>query len=294
MRNATPLRPDRKTHQLVPRDAAKLERERTAWLRRLAPTSLFHRIFDYLPDLSFFAKDARGRLMLASRSIFELYGLSDDRDLVGLTDYDLNPDSMARAYTDDDERLLQGKTEVIERLELWFDRQGLPDWAHVTKLPLKDNAGRIVGVMGVLRPPDSRERQFPAFTVLSQAVLRMRRDFGRRLTIESLATECGLSVRAMQRQFRRVFGLTPQEFLLKTRVAAAGHLLRTTARPLSEISDQCGFSDQSAFTQQFKQRLGLTPRAFRQRGPGDSMQGSTPLLEAAAQPESRSPRRKSR
>ena len=265
MRNATPLRPNRRAARAPIRHAEKLAEERAGWLRRLAPESLFHRIFDYLPDLTFFAKDERGRLMVASRRIHELYGLSDDRDLVGLTDYDLNPDVMARAYTGDDERLLSGKAEVIERLELWFDRQGLPDWAHVTKLPLKDDAGHVIGVMGVLRPPDARERQFPAFAVLSKAVVRMRRDFGGRLTMQALAAECGLSLRALQRQFRRVFSLTPQEFLLKTRVAAACRLLRTTERPLSDIATECGFSDQSSFTQHFKRRLGVTPRSFRNK-----------------------------
>ena len=263
MRNATPLRPTRQSRQLPKRNAATLAHERAAWLRQLAPESSFHRIFDYLPDLTFFAKDARGRLMVASRRIYELYGLSDDHDLIGLTDYDLNPRSMARAYTGDDDRLLSGAVRVIERLELWFDRQGLPDWAHVTKLPLKDSRGRIVGVMGVLRPPDARERQFPAFNVLSQAVLRLRRDFGGRLTIAALAGECGLSLRAMQRQFRRVFGLTPQEFLIKTRVAAACHLLRTTARALSEIATECGFADQSSFTQHFRRHVGMTPNRYR-------------------------------
>jgi PAS domain S-box-containing protein len=263
MRNAAPLRPTRQPRSLPKRRLSTLIRERATWLRQLAPESLFHRIFDYLPDLTFFAKDANGRLMVASRRIYELYGLSDDQDLIGLTDFDLNPDSMAQAYTGDDERLLSGKAQVIERLELWFDRQGLPDWAHVTKLPLKDNRGRIVGVMGVLRPPDARERQFPAFNVLSQAVLRMRHDFGGRLAIETVAGECGLSIRAMQRQFQRVFGLTPQEFLIKTRVAAACHLLRTTARPLSEIAAECGFTDQSSFTQHFRRHVGVTPSRYR-------------------------------
>jgi AraC-like DNA-binding protein len=170
---------------------------------------------------------------------------------------------MAQAYTGDDERLLSGEVEVIERLELWFDRQGLPDWAHVTKLPLKDIRGRIIGTMGVLRPPDARERQFPAFNILSQAVVRLRRDFGRQFSIAALASECGLSIRAMQRQFQRVFGLTPQEFLIKTRVAAACHLLRTTARSLSEIAVECGFADQSSFTQHFRRHVGATPRQYR-------------------------------
>ena len=78
MKNATPLRPNRKARRAPASQAKRLARERSAWLRQLAPESLFHRIFDYLPDLTFFAKDARGRLMVASRRIFELYGLSDD------------------------------------------------------------------------------------------------------------------------------------------------------------------------------------------------------------------------
>ena len=113
------------------------------------------------------------------------------------------------------------------------------------------------------KTPDARERQFPAFNVLSQAVLRLRQDFGVRLTIESLASECGLSIRAMQRQFQRVFGLTPQEFLIKTRVAAACHLLRTTAHSLSDIASRCGFADQSSFTQHFRRHVGMTPRRYR-------------------------------
>jgi AraC-like DNA-binding protein len=99
--------------------------------------------------------------------------------------------------------------------------------------------------------------------VLSQAVLRLRHDFSGRLTIESLASECGLSIRAMQRQFQRVFGLTPQEFLIKTRVAAACHLLRTTARSLSDIAADCGFTDQSSFTQHFRRHVGVTPSRYK-------------------------------
>jgi AraC-like DNA-binding protein len=94
-------------------------------------------------------------------------------------------------------------------------------------------------------------------------VLRKRHDFGGRLTIEALASECGLSIRAMQRQFQSVFGLTPQEFLIKTRVAAACHLLRTTARPLSDIGAHCGFADQSSFTQHFRRHVGTTPSRYR-------------------------------
>ena len=60
--------------------------------------------------------------------------------------------------------------EVIERIELWWDSQGIPDWFLVTKLPLFDKRRRVQGVMGTLRRPDEAERRLPVFQTVAQAV----------------------------------------------------------------------------------------------------------------------------
>ena len=92
--------------------------------------------------------------MFASRGLLDRYHMRNDSDFIGRTDFDLNPDTMAQAYVDDDQRIIAGKTRLIERIELWWDQQGMPDWFLVTKLPLTDKRGRIQGVMGTLRRPD--------------------------------------------------------------------------------------------------------------------------------------------
>jgi len=92
----------------------------------------------------------------------------------------------------------------------------------------------------------------------------MRRDFAQPLLIEDIATACGQSLRQLQRRFQTAFGVTPQEFLLKTRVLSSARMLETTALTVAEVGRACGFADQSAFTQHFCKRTGLTPTAYRQ------------------------------
>jgi AraC-like DNA-binding protein len=264
MRNATPLKPRERTR----RTAAEInlwKRRRQLWVSALEPASLFHRLFDHLPGVHFFAKDKDGRLMFASRGLLDRYQMRNDSDFIGRTDFDLNPDTMAQAYVDDDRRVLAGQTRLIERIELWWDRQGMPDWFLVTKLPLIDKRGRIQGVMGTLRRPDEAERRLPVFQTVAQAVEIIRHDFARPLRVEEVACSCGQSLRQLQRHFQSAFGISPQEFLIRTRVLAAARLLEQTALSAGEIAAQCGFVDPSSFAQHFRKRIGLSPAAYRQR-----------------------------
>ncbi|MCX6854585.1 MAG: AraC family transcriptional regulator [Verrucomicrobia bacterium] len=263
MRNTTLLRP-RERPQRTKAEIARWRTQRTEWFATLEPTLLSQRLFDHIPGVYFFAKDAEGHLMFASQGLLNRYQMKDDAEIIGRTDFDLNPGSMAQAYVDDDMRLISGKAKLIERIELWWDRQGMPDWFLVTKLPILDLKGRPKGVMGLLRRPDASERQLPVFQTVAQAVEIMRRDYSKPLLIEEIAIACGQSVRQLQRRFQTAFGVTPQEFLLKTRVLSAARMLETSTASVSEISRQCGFVDQSAFTQHFRKRTGMTPSTYRQ------------------------------
>ncbi len=263
MRNTTLLRP-RERPQRTKAEIARWRAQRTEWFATLEPTLLSQRLFDHIPGVYFFAKDAEGHLMFASHGLLNRYQMKDDAEIIGRTDFDLNPGSMAQAYVDDDKHLLNGQAKLIERIELWWDRQGMPDWFLVTKLPILALNGRPKGVMGLLRRPDASERQLPVFQTVAQAVEIMRRDYSKPLLIEEIATACGQSVRQLQRRFQTAFAVTPQEFLLKTRVLSAARLLENSTASVSEIARSCGFIDQSAFTQHFRKRTGMTPTAYRQ------------------------------
>lgn len=262
MRNATPLKP-RERPRRTAAEITRWRKQRAEWMAMLEPTLLFQRLFDHIPGVYFFAKNKAGHLMFASQGLMQRYRMPDDSEIIGRTDFDLNPDTMAQAYVDDDKRLLAGKAQVIERIELWWDSQGIPDWFLVTKLPLYDKRRRVQGVMGTLRRPDEAERQLPVFQTVAQAVEIIRRDFSKPLLIEQIARSCGQSLRQLQRRFQSAFGITPQEFLLKTRVLAAVRLLEETSLTAGEIARNCGFVDASSFTQHFRKRTGESPAAYR-------------------------------
>lgn len=265
MKNATFLQPlavRRKRSQSVLRG---LRQQRRKWLAQIDSEAGFHRLFEHLSGVFFFAKDREGRSMFASRGILDLYKMCDESEMLGVTDRELYPDSMASGYVSDDLSLLSGRVKMVERLELWFDRQGMPDWFVVTKLPILDRRGRPHGVMGVLRQATEHEKRLPVFQAVSKAVEIIRRDYARRLSMSEVAQASFQSLRQLQRQFRSAFGVTPQEFLLKTRVLAAVNLLEETNLTVSEVALKCGFLDASAFILQFRKRIGATPAAYRRR-----------------------------
>lgn len=66
------------------------------------------------------------------------------------------------------------------------------------------------------------------------------------------------------RAFRRTYGVTPHQYLLSRRLAAAGQLLRTTDRSLTHIAMETGFASSSHFSAAFRGEFGLAPSQYRQ------------------------------
>jgi AraC family transcriptional regulator len=85
----------------------------------------------------------------------------------------------------------------------------------------------------------------------------------RRLSLSELADVAALSQWHFLRQFQRATGMTPIKYLGTRRVHRAKIMLRSTSKPLAEISLDCGFSSQSAFTTYFGAETGVTPREYR-------------------------------
>jgi AraC-like DNA-binding protein len=258
-----PNAPDPPRKRIPPSHPKDLARTRDRWLSKVHSSAHFHMLFDHLPGVSFYCKDTQGRFMLASRGFLRHHQLRHERDILGLTDFDLAPQHMAAGYVRDDLRLLSAKARCVERVELWFDEQGTPDWFFVSKLPLKDADGRICGTAGIVRPAAAHEMQLPVIQDLARAVEIIRRDFAGPVVLSDVARKCSLSVRHFQRRFQHAFGFSPQEFLMKTRVIAALKLLEETNLSTAEIAEGCGFVDGSSFAEQFRQRVGESPTAYR-------------------------------
>lgn len=83
------------------------------------------------------------------------------------------------------------------------------------------------------------------------------------VSIDAIATACGLSTSHFRRAFRQSTGLAPHQWLLARRVDAAKASLADPALSLPAVARRCGFADQSHFTRVFVQLEGVTPGRWR-------------------------------
>lgn len=78
-----------------------------------------------------------------------------------------------------------------------------------------------------------------------------------------LAKVVGYSPDHFSRLFKHSFNQSPYQFVLSRRIDRAMAMLRDEAMTIAEIASACGFTDQGHLTKVFKQRVGMTPGAYR-------------------------------
>jgi transcriptional regulator GlxA family with amidase domain len=84
-------------------------------------------------------------------------------------------------------------------------------------------------------------------------------------TIEDLIKEIPGSRRNIVRRFKQVTGITPIEYLQKTRIEAAKKLLIETNQQMTEVMLNSGYSDPKAFRKIFRKTVGMTPTGYREK-----------------------------
>jgi AraC-like DNA-binding protein len=83
------------------------------------------------------------------------------------------------------------------------------------------------------------------------------------IRLGSLAREAGLSPYHFLRTFERLTGLTPHQYVLRTRLREAAARLAAEPGKILDVAYDCGFSDVSNFNRAFRTEFGISPRAFR-------------------------------
>jgi AraC-like DNA-binding protein len=218
-------------------------------------------LFDALPDVVFFVKDTEGRYSHANLTLVRRLGLKHRSDVIGKDVTELFPAIMGGSYAAQDRRVLTG--ELIEnQLEVHIFSNRTPGWCLTCKRPLVSSRGEIRGVIGISRDLGLPDGKHPTYERLRRVLAHMQEHYGEGVRIPMLAQLAGLSVAQLERHFRRVFQLTPQQVLTKLRIEAAMRLLSGDDN-VASIGMACGFVDQSAFARQFKATVGMTPSDYR-------------------------------
>ena len=84
-----------------------------------------------------------------------------------------------------------------------------------------------------------------------------------KVSLQDCAHRCGLSGGHFARLFKRTYGVSFRQFVVRRRLERACELLRETEESVSQIALACGFPDQSSFTRRFSAKMGTPPAAWR-------------------------------
>ena len=89
--------------------------------------------------------------------------------------------------------------------------------------------------------------------------------YAERITLDDLSRSISINKFYLQKLFKRCIGLSPNEYLIHTRLTRAKQLLRTSSSPISQIAMDVGINNIGHFISLFKRYEGITPSTYRQR-----------------------------
>jgi len=228
---------------------------------RGARTDRVLELFDYLKDVLFWIKDRKGTFRWVNTTLMVHMGRSNRDQIIGRTDFDLFEPYLANQYQMDDAQVLRGRP-ITSRVEMIVFHH-TPRWLVTSKLPLRNASGRIVGTAGVATMAAGEGSRIWTESRLAPAMAYIKEHYHEPVSIRAMAQTCGLSIGSFHRQFRDTYLCTPHTYVRQLRVRMSCQELVFSRRPIAVVAAECGFSDQSHFTKEFRRIMGETPRNYR-------------------------------
>lgn len=222
-------------------------------------------VFDAVTDTVFFIKDHQGRYMAVNMPLVHRIGYQSKGQLIGHTAEDVFPAPLGKNFTEQDLEVLRTGEPVHGQLELHLYPKGAEGWCLTWKEPLLDHEGNIAGLSGISRDLSSRMITDGAeLSVVSDVLKYIRENLHLPLHMNELAEIAGFSVFQLDRRIRSLYGASTSQYITRCRIDLARYKLARTNEPICAIALDCGYADQSSFTRQFGQSVGLTPNAYRE------------------------------
>ena len=199
-----------------------------ALLGQLASLGFVEALFHRVRDAVFTVKDPQGRYLAMSQSGVERCGLASFEAALGRTAFDLWPAAMARRYAEQDAAVFRTGRPVVDALDLTLYPDGRPGWCLTQKVPLLDRAGQVVALacLSTDLPEPSRAGLIDA--PFAAAVDHIHQHYAQGLNLDDLAALAGISLGQFERRMKKVFHLSPGQYVMKVRIQAATRALAET------------------------------------------------------------------
>jgi AraC-like DNA-binding protein len=234
-------------------------------MRSLGATDLdlLERLLDQHPGSPFFVKDSDLRYVAANRAMARLCGLTTGRELFGCRAGDFFGPELGSHYEALDTEILVTGRSLTNALEPTAAQDGDRAWLLFTRVPVRDVGGNLVGVAANARRLPSGFATEGCYRRLKAATEHLRREFDQQVSLRQVAARTGTSITQLERDFRKVFDMTPSAFLDSLRLDHAKGLLGNQAFTVASVAHACGYGDHSAFSRRFLKRVGITPIEYR-------------------------------
>ena len=100
-------------------------------------------------------------------------------------------------------------------------------------------------------------------TVVDNAIVFMEKNYRDDISLQTLASVCGISTQHFCRVFHDKIGMRPMEYLARKRIGSAKVALLDTNAPIAQIGRRVGYKDANYFGIVFKKYEGISPREYR-------------------------------
>lgn len=98
---------------------------------------------------------------------------------------------------------------------------------------------------------------------LGEVISCLEKRYRENWTISRISRIASMAPSTLLPVFKRVTGYSPIEYLLHVRMAKAADLLRKSDASISQIAEECGFTDSNYFSRQFRKHYSCSPREYR-------------------------------
>jgi len=170
-------------------------RRKEAEKELLFQRKLFDALMDNIPDAIYF-KDAESRFIRINKAHAMRMGLKAPEEAIGKMDFDFYPLEFAQKAYEDEQNIVKTGKPLLRKTERIVDKNGQVRWVSATKVPIRDDLGQVVGIVGISRD----------ITKLKQMEKKLRK-YSQRL--EEMVKERTRQLRKSEEKYRRLIQHIP-------------------------------------------------------------------------------------
>jgi AraC-like DNA-binding protein len=149
--------------------------------------------------------------------------------------------------------------EIYQTLSMGFSNENL-DYSSICLWYLLGSFQYI--------PQFERIRSIKQYDIIERSILFMQENTYNKISLDKLASHCGLSVSQFSLVFKKKTSRSPINYYNSLRIQNACQMIDFTNLTIKEISLQLDFADQFYFSREFKKAMGYSPREYRKRRKG--------------------------